>query len=393
MVVGVDAPPLSGWSSDSLKGRFVVVTGANNGIGKETVRMLAAKGATVAMLCRSPVRAEGAVADILAVAAEQEPESGRTTATATATTTILPEQLPVVAIDLADLASIRKAAAALKEHLRIRSERSGKKEFVHALVCNAGLMMGTQSTTKDGFETMMQANHLGHFLLMTLLLEEGMLRTTTTTTTDGDDNDEHNEPSRVCLLTSSTYEFAASTGGFDFEDPYCSKGIRPYTLFGQYSMTKLANLLTARELARRTDTNHRTTALAVFAVHPGIVRTNVTSNMNWYWRLGNTAFGWIVAALSKTPPEGAYSTVHTVAAPLSELAHWREGPYVVNCRTRPTRDGCDCDCDCVHPYVTGSTGERDAARLWDWSVEQLQLPPQLPPQNARRGIDGEKKDQ
>ena len=101
--------------------------------------------------------------------------------------------------------------------------------------------MGTQSTTKDGLETMMQANHLGHFLLTKLMLEKGMLKTTTK---DGD------EPSRVSILTSSTYLFAASTTGFDFVDPYCSTGQRDFTLFGQYSMTKLANLLTSMELAR-----------------------------------------------------------------------------------------------------------------------------------------------
>lgn len=207
-------------------------------------------------------------------------------------------------------------------------------------------MMGNQSTTKDGLETMMQANHLGHFLLIQLMLEGGMLKTT------------GEEPSRVCLLTSSTYEFAASTNGFDFEDPYCSTGKRAYTLFGQYSITKLANLLTARELAKRY--NNGSQSLAVFAVHPGIVRTNVTSNMNWYWRLGNHAVGWIVAALSKTAAEGAYSTVHVTAAPLKELDYWKKGSYIANCKEQTP-----------HEYVHGASGDTNATRLWEWSEAEL----------------------
>lgn len=225
----------------------------------------------------------------------------------------------------------------------------------HFVCLSPGLMMGTQSTTKDGLETMMQANHLGHFLLMVLMLEKGMLKTNT----KGND-----EPSRVCILTSSTYLFAASTTGFDFVDPYCSTGKRKYTLFGQYSMTKLANLLISRELARRYNTggaSETETALAVFAVHPGIVRTNVTSNMNWYYRLGNDAFAWIVASIQKTPAEGAYSTVHTVAAALSEIPFWKKGSYVVNCKEQAAND-----------YVEGPTGSLDSTRLWEWSEEQLE---------------------
>ena len=219
--------------------------------------------------------------------------------------------------------------------------------------------MGTQSTTKDGLETMMQANHLGHFLLMKLMLEKGMLKTT------GDDTTLSNEPSRVCILTSSTYLFAASSTGFDFVDPYCSTGRREYTLFGQYSMTKLANMLISRELARRYNTggaSQTETALAVFAVHPGIVRTNVTSNMTWFYRLGNDMFAWIVAAIQKTPAEGAYSTVFTVSAPLAQIPFWKKGSFVVNCQEQLAND-----------YVEGPSGSLDSTRLWEWSEKQLSL--------------------
>lgn len=231
-------------------------------------------------------------------------------------------------------------------------------------------MMGTQSTTKDGLETMMQANHLGHFLLTKLMLEKGILKTTTK---DGD------EPSRVSILTSSTYLFAASTTGFDFVDPYCSTGQRDFTLFGQYSMTKLANLLTSMELARRYNTGgakETESALAVFAVHPGIVRTNVTSNMPLWLQMGNAAFAWIVAAIQKTPAEGAYSTVYTMAAPLSEIPFWKKGSYVVNCEEKATND-----------YVSGPRGSLDSTRLWEWSENELLLQ-----ENGGKNA-GEKKEQ
>ncbi|VEU44416.1 unnamed protein product [Pseudo-nitzschia multistriata] len=366
-VVGVDAPP----GPFGLEGRFFVVTGANNGIGRETTRLLAAQGATVAMLCRNPVRAKNAAREILeeqSVASAND-SGGRTPL-------VRKDQLVFVPIDLTDFSSVHRAVGAIRQHLDLRSSPQ-KRARVDALVCNAGLMMGTQSKTKDGLETMMQANHLGHFLLTKLMLESGMLETTVEEGGTG-------EPSRVCLLTSSTYEFAASAGGFDFEDPYCSKGKRAYTLFGQYSMTKLANLLTARELARRYNDKNHNRALAVFAVHPGIVRTNVTSNMNWYYRLGNTAFGWIVASLSKTPEEGAYSTVEVVGAPLSELGdYWSRGSFVVNCRESTN----------THGYVRGPAGERDAGRLWEWSEEQLELFGAAGGTPAKAAEAGEKKEQ
>lgn len=378
-VVGIrDAAADLCFGPSHLAGKLVVVTGANNGIGFETTRQLAAQGATVLMLCRNRARAETASEDIRRLQADlhvKDPVSHPAPE-------IAPSQLVFVPVDLTDFGSIRRAVKDVGQHLE-----KHPSDFVDALVLNAGLMMGTQSTTKDGLETMMQANHLGHFLMMKLLLEKGMLKTTC-----GDNGDNaaknasNNEPSRVCILTSSTYLFAASTTGFDFVDPYCSNGQREYTLFGQYSMTKLANLLTARELARRYNTGGAIDSrsdLAVFAIHPGIVRTNVTSNMTWFYRMGNRCFAWIVAALQKTPSEGAYSTVYTVAAPLRTIPYWRQGSYVVNCQRRKAND-----------YVEGPTGGLDATRLWEWSEEQLRSAEERQRDAARTtAVNDEKKEQ
>eukprot|EP00751_Fragilariopsis_kerguelensis_P042680 CAMPEP_0171009348 /NCGR_PEP_ID=MMETSP0736-20130129/21240_1 /TAXON_ID=186038 /ORGANISM="Fragilariopsis kerguelensis, Strain L26-C5" /LENGTH=268 /DNA_ID=CAMNT_0011440889 /DNA_START=516 /DNA_END=1323 /DNA_ORIENTATION=+ len=185
------------------------------------------------------------------------------------TPTLRKDQLLFVPIDLTDFQSIHHAVKCIQQHLELRTstlqatvatEGLGGRiptQYIYSVICNAGLMMGTQTTTKDGYETMMQANHLGHFLLLKLLLDKEMLKTTIVPTTPA----VHDEPSRICILTSSTYEFSANENGFDFTDPFCSEGKRAYTLFGQYSMTKLANLLFAQELSKRYNNNNNNTKL------------------------------------------------------------------------------------------------------------------------------------
>jgi len=376
-VVGVD-PTITKtglpifYGSHALEGKLILVTGANSGIGKETTRQLAAQGATILMLCRgNSLRAKMAMDSIR----EQHQHYHLENPMKYPTPTLRKDQLLFVPIDLTDFQSIHHAVKCIQQHLELRTstlqatvatEGLGGRiptQYLYSVICNAGLMMGTQTTTKDGYETMMQANHLGHFLLLKLLLDNKMLKTTIVPPTPA----VHDEPSRICILTSSTYEFSANENGFDFTDPFCSEGKRAYTLFGQYSMTKLANLLFAQELSKRYNNNNNNTKLSVFAVHPGIVRTNVTSNMNWYWRLGNHMFGWIVSSLSKTAEEGAYSTTYVVSAPYSSLPRCEStssggvgAPYIVNCQPQQP-----------HEYITNPTGGgQDSHQLWMWS-EQL----------------------
>jgi NAD(P)-dependent dehydrogenase (short-subunit alcohol dehydrogenase family) len=195
-------------------------------------------------------------------------------------------------------------------------------------------MMGRQSFSKDGYELMMQANHLGHYLLTSLLLDPTKFS---------------KPPRRIINLTSCTYGMAAP--GFDFNDVSCSA--KPYTLFGQYSQTKLANILHVQELKRKHP------HIFVYAVHPGIVRTNVTSNMQWYLRIPNDVFGFLVKTMQKTPTEGAYSTVSVAASPMSELPP--TGSYIVNCQP--------------HPLLDFATSSEDAAKLWNISHELVFHPP------------------
>ena len=119
-------------------GRTAVVTGANSGIGFETARVLAERGATVILACRDVARGEAAAARI----------SG-------------PGPVATAPLDLSSLASVRAAAGQLHE----------RYQRLDLLINNAGLMMPPYGTTQDGFELQFGTNHLGHFALTGLLLD------------------------------------------------------------------------------------------------------------------------------------------------------------------------------------------------------------------------------
>ena len=303
-----------------LQGSNVLITGANSGIGKETALQLASMGATVYFLCRSTSRAQQAVDDIL----RADPALERS-------------RLKVVAMDLGDLDSIRKAVA-----------NDLKGVPVHVLINNAGLMMGTKTLSNDGMELMMQANHLGHFLLTRLLLDSKQLKV--------EASDDF--VSRIINVTSSTYRLVDGNKGFDFDNMMCDDTVqprRPYTLFGQYAQTKLANILFTKELAKRYP------SLRVYAVHPGLVRTNVTTHMPWNLQTLNRIFAAYVAQLQKRPCQGAYSSVYCAAAPPILLASTmiHSGSYVVNCQDQPVTKAAQ------SPY--------DAQRLWTVSERLVGL--------------------
>ena len=300
-VVGSEPPKYGKDSSTWMKDKVVVITGANSGIGKETAQQLAGMGATVILACRSQARAEQAMAEIRQ-----------------SSSNITEKQLVFLECDLGNLASVRKAAQILAE----------KKITINVLINNAGVMMAKKTITKDGFELTMQANHLGHFLLTVLLLPLFA-----------------DEDVRVLSLTSSTYEMASK--GFDFEDMFCDKS-RSYTLFGQYAMSKLANILFVKELNQRYGKR-----LKAFAVHPGIVRTEVVRNMPWYLRYHNRIFAYGVAACQKTPQQGAYCSVHCAASPTPPAS----GSYVVDCRE--------------YPELPCASSVEDAKRLWEVSAALL----------------------
>src|SRR6185295_16123892 len=180
-----------------MKGKTVLVTGANTGIGWYTVRDLAKKGATVVMTARDKAKGEAALEKVRA----EVPGA----------------QVELLLLDLADLGSVRRAA----EEFRKRHDR------LDVLVNNAGLMKQKRETSKDGLELTFQSNHLGHFLLTKLLLD--LLKASA--------------PARIVNVSSNAHR----SGTMNWKD---LQGEKSYDGWATYSQSKLANILFTYELAK-----------------------------------------------------------------------------------------------------------------------------------------------
>ncbi|MGW6119012.1 oxidoreductase [Nocardia sp. NPDC055165] len=210
-----------------LARRIAVVTGANTGLGFETARALAARGATVVLACRD----SGKAADAAERIARRAPGA----------------KVDTVALDLASLASVRAAS----ETVRSRYDR------VDLLINNAGVT-GLSGTTEDGFESQFGINHLGHFALTGLLLDHLVAA----------------EAGRVVTVSSIGHRF----GRIDLDDPARSAG-------NAYAVSKLANLLFTYELDRRL----AGTSACALAAHPGGASTEVFRYSPAVFRLPNLA--------------------------------------------------------------------------------------------------------
>ncbi len=213
------------WTSGNVpgqRGRLAVVTGANTGLGFETARILAARGASVVLAVRDTGKGKAAAARIAGTAPG-------------ATVTVQP-------LDLASLESIRAAAG----ELRARHPR------IDLLINNAGVMFPPRQITRDGFELQLGTNHLGHFALTGLLLKQ-MLPV---------------PGSRVVTVSSQAHRIRAR---INFDDLQAE---RSYSRVAAYSQSKLANLMFTYELARRLS-SAATTTIAV-AAHPGLAATELT---------------------------------------------------------------------------------------------------------------------
>ncbi|GAA4440047.1 oxidoreductase [Phytohabitans houttuyneae] len=205
-------------------GRVAVVTGGNTGLGFATARVLAARGATVVLACRSPERAAAAAERI------------RAESPGAAVETLL--------LDLASQESVRRAAAELRAaHPRL-----------DLLVNNAGGLWPRRETTVDGFERTLATNHLGPFAFTGLVLDRLL-------PVPG---------SRVVTVSSIGHRFGS--GGFNFDDPHFTRGwVYSARDRAAYFQSKLANLLFTYELQRRFAAAGAHT-IAV-AAHPGNART------------------------------------------------------------------------------------------------------------------------
>ena len=247
-----------------LTGKTFLVTGGNSGIGLVTVGQLAKQGAHVILACRRPAEGERARADIAAAGARGSIE--------------------VAALDLASLDSVRAFAAAFL----------AKHRELHGLVNNAGVMNTPAGKTKDGFETQLGTNHLGHFLLTELLLEA--LRA--------------GAPSRIVNLSSCFHDVAMGRKGhLDFDDLQFEQ--RTYDGWEAYAQSKLANLLHARQLAKRLAGS----GITVASVHPGWVRTNLARTSMPTWVQNYVLRPALHVAGMIEPWEGAQTTLFALLSP------------------------------------------------------------------------------
>jgi retinol dehydrogenase-12 len=237
-----------------LAGKNFIITGANTGIGKVTAMALAERGAHVILACRSLAKTQPVI-DEIAQATGTQPE--------------------FVALDLADLASVRAAAdALLAKHIPI-----------HGLINNAGLA-GQRGKTKDGFELTFGTNHLGHYLFTRLLL----------------DRIKESGPARIVNVSSQSHYDAKQIDWDALRAPTkTTTGLR------EYSVSKLANVLFTKELARKLEG----TGVTTYAVHPGVVATDV-------WRKIPGPVRWLIKRFMISPQEGATSSLRAATAP--ELA-------------------------------------------------------------------------
>lgn len=210
------------WTAAAIpdqRGRVALVTGANSGLGLETARALANRGATVLLACRQTERADAARAQL-------EVEANGL--------------LEVLPLDLADLASVAAAA-----------EQVGRRwPRLDLLINNAGVMALPRQLSADGYERQFATNHLGHFALSLALLPQ--LRDT--------------PGSRVVTVTSGAQHF----GRIAFDD---LQGERRYDRWQAYAQSKLANTLFALELQERLRGMGSPTLS--LAAHPGIARTQL----------------------------------------------------------------------------------------------------------------------
>jgi NAD(P)-dependent dehydrogenase (short-subunit alcohol dehydrogenase family) len=280
-----------------VQGKVAVVTGSNSGIGKETAMALATMGATTVLACRNPERAEAAAAELRAASGSDD--------------------VHVVALDLADLASVEAGSA----------ELLSRWDRLDVLVNNAGGIWSDRQVTAQGFEQTLGVNHVGPFFLTSLLL----------------DRLKQAESARIVNLSSFGHHLAIT--GMNWSDLH---GEQRYSTFGAYAQSKLANLHFTRGLVLRL----ADTKVTANAVHPGPVRSgfgldgDMTGIMGWGNRL--------IRPFEISATAGAATPVYLASSPEVE---GKTGGYYVHSRLgHPSRHG---------------RSDIDADRLWEVTEKMI----------------------
>jgi WW domain-containing oxidoreductase len=269
-----------------LSGQTYVITGCNSGLGAETMRVLAGQGATVVGAARTQRKADDACRGVEG------------------------ETIPVVC-ELSQPDSVRDCVESVRQEV----------DAIDGLICNAGIMALPELQTKHGLELQFLTNHVGHFILVNGLVD--------TLADDG----------RVVMLSSTAHE-RAPEAGIDYDNLDGSNGYDPFTFYGQ---SKFANLLCAKSLHRRFEGDGR----KAYAVHPGVIDTNLARHLNAAIGVAMKVVGPLVL---KSIPQGAATQTWAAAHP-DAAAH--SGEYLADCNVDDPRDDAE---------------KRELAeQLWAWS--------------------------
>jgi NAD(P)-dependent dehydrogenase (short-subunit alcohol dehydrogenase family) len=252
-----------------MQGKTVLVTGANQGIGKAAALALARQGARVVMVARNPDKGRAALADVEAASGSREVE--------------------LIVADLSSQSEIRRAA----EEYRSRHQR------LDVLINNAGVFVPERHVTVDGLEETFAVNHLASFLLTRELLP--LLKASA--------------PSRIVNVSSEAHRHARMT----WEDlQFANRGYRGFRAYGQ---SKLANVLFTYELARRLEG----TGVTVNALHPGVIG----SGFGQTYGGAMSVLVKLARPFMLTPEDGARTTVYLASSPEVEGV---SGRYFSKCR-------------------------------------------------------------
>jgi retinol dehydrogenase-12 len=297
---------------DQCSGKTALVTGANSGLGFETCRVLALKGARIILACRNPKLGEEAVKKLK----EAIPSS----------------DVHFLSLDLGDLKSVKKSA----------DEFNARFDKLDILVNNAGVMACPKTMTTDGLEMQFAVNHLGHFyftkLLLPVLMKSG--------TKEG--------PSRVINLSSMAQMVFAPDEGIKLDDLNAEKSYNDWERYGQ---SKLANVLFSNHLNEICEDKN----VISIALHPGVITsTNLTRycrSLGSLFRMTGGMFkrkgGFKLAMRQrfKSIPEGAATTIVASLDP-----DVKAGGYYSDCK-----ETCGAD---LHPKANDA---ELAKKLWDVS--------------------------
>jgi NAD(P)-dependent dehydrogenase (short-subunit alcohol dehydrogenase family) len=235
--------------------KTTVITGATSGIGKETALGLAKKDHALYLLVRNVVKGDRLKEEII--------------------TSTGNKNIHVVKCDLADLSSVRVAAA----------ELTAKLVSINVLINNAGGIFSDRKLSKDGFEMTFATNHLGHFLLtMSLmpLLEKGH--------------------ARVINVSSSAHQM----GKPNFDDIQWEQ--HKYSSWKAYGQAKLYNIYFTKALAEK----YAEKGITSFALHPGIVKTNFWGGTSGFF---SKLMQLLVSPFMITSEEGAQTSIYLATEP------------------------------------------------------------------------------